>query len=184
MPKKDVSELSNTLKTIFCLPKVQDFKTIDSKVISLDEYINIAIEKNKRFNDFFVLEMRRLLAFRHLMCLTLNQSRNFYVYLVNNSEEKLISRLDFPLSMNEKKFCYDAFDKSCRIPKTMIKEWFNNSEELVYDTVKDLLLSNDIDSSLKLKYTLIEAIKENDVYNDQNVWWVNAIVEQSRKYLD
>lgn len=169
--------LANELKTIFGLPDIKQNDTI----ISLDDYLELLQNYDKNIGNFFITEMRRLLAYRHLMCLKSNYHNNFGVCMFNNFK---VSRLDYPVSLNEKNFCFNPDDNSCRVPKTMIKEWFENDYELFYSTMKDLLIDSGLDTDLKLKNVLITNIKKHCKYDGQIVYWVNSIVENSRVYLN
>jgi hypothetical protein len=96
----------------------------------------------------------------------------------------LISRLDYPVSINEKSFCFNPDDDSGRIPKDVLKRWFDNKPELLHDTVKDLLYENGYDDEMKLKSALIQCIKDCGVrYDNSLVYWMNTIIDKSRRYF-
>ncbi len=167
--------------------------------ITLSKYLKAVEEQGKVLSNFFIYEMMRLLAFRHLMCLKSNILNNIEVCLFDSSgplvsasgtcaeasapEDITISRLDFPISVNEKNFTYDKFDTSSRVPKTVVKIWFDNNDELLIRTVKDLLTDFGIKDEHELKDKLIQCIKKLTRYDGFLVYWVNAIVENSRYYF-
>lgn len=95
-----------------------------------------------------------------------------------------ISRLDYPISINEKNFCYNPDDEACRIPNTILKDWFNNSNELLYSVAKELLVGNGYNSEYEFKEDLIKQLKSKGYkYDGGVVIWINSIVEKCRIYI-
>jgi hypothetical protein len=128
------------------------------------------------------------------MCFKSNQERNFAVILLNREtipnpltpmdyKNIKISRLDYPISINEKNYCYNSDDDSCRIPNVVIKKWFDNSIEMVYETCHDLLSNNGFTSEYELKIKVVDKLKENRKYNGFVVYWVNSVIEKCRIYI-
>ena len=226
------------IKELFCLPtklrnEVPDIvrNEVPKKYISLNDYIDYIDEKGKLSSNFFIYEVMRLLAFRHLMCIKNNTLSNIEVCLfssnvsygdfISNENKGIgekdenkgigekdenkgigekdenkgigekdevskiqISRLDYPVSIHEKSFCFNPDDDACRIPKSVLKKWFDNKPELLYSTVRDLLYDNGFDTEMKLKTAIIDKIKECGVrYDNTLVYWVNSIMDKSRCYL-
>ncbi len=184
-----------SFKILFCLPnKLKDLsskslevKTSRSLYISLENYEKEMDNQDKLHSNFFIYEIMRLFAFRYLMCLKSNTENSIEVCLFEeskNSKNFPISRLDYPVSINEKSFCFNPDDDSGRIPKSVLKKWFDNKPELLHDTVKDLLYDNGYDTEIKLKDALIECIKDCGVrYDNELVYWMNSIIDKSRRYF-
>jgi hypothetical protein len=189
-----LESLSDEFKELFCIPKT--FRSGDSEFSefsdSLDSYIKDVEEQDKILSEFFVFEMRRLLIFRHLMCMKSNFERNFIVFKNRRLDpegldiEGSLSRIDFPLSVNEKSFCYDPDDTACRVPKTLIKLWFNNSQELFYEETKKLLISSGYTNPMlsNLKDDMMNILKWRGYrYDGFVVGWMNSVIEKCRMYL-
>jgi hypothetical protein len=85
------------------------------------------------------------------------------------------------------------------IPKTVIEKWFDNSNELVYDSIKDFLTGVDF---IKFKSQIVDIIqryiresreeyhsnisKENlqKIRNVESlIWWSNAVSERIRQFI-
>jgi hypothetical protein len=187
-----------SFKTLFCLPNKLRISRIFNlqRYISLEEYEKEMDNQDKLHSNFFIYEVMRLFAFRYLMCLKSNTENSIEVCLFRESEnlgifsdslnspKLLISRLDYPVSINEKSFCFNPDDDSGRIPKGVLRKWFDNKPELLHDTVKDLLYDNGYDTEIKLKDALLQCIKDCGVrYDNELVYWMNSIIDKSRRYF-
>lgn len=207
--QNSLSNIVNDFKELFCIPRTYETNSIGTleSFPNFDAYLKDVEEQEKIFSHFFVNEIRRLLIFRHLMCLKSNYERNFRIKNSrplsltegsNNIEPQnecsretndniiQLSRLDFPLSVNEKSFCYNADDEACRVPKTLIKIWFNNSQEFFYEEVKKMLIGNGYEDPMlsKLKDDMLNILKwRGHIYDGFVVGWINAIIEKCRMYL-
>jgi hypothetical protein len=167
--KNEIPLISDEFKSLFKVPQTGMHKatfsgteciiqrTIDD--IPLDKYLE-KTPKNK-ITPLFYSEIRKIFAFRWLMCLNCNY------------ENKLDVRVDggsaFPISCKETTFSLDGDKNACRIPKNVLKEWFENKEEIFQDTVKELL--NDRDPN----YLKIEIVKIINKYSNKYIGWANSI---------
>jgi hypothetical protein len=171
----NIEEVSNHLKCVFALPETP----VNKEYISLSEYLEIVESKNLKLSTFFINEIRRLFCFRHLMCFKSNYTSNIGVVLYDSSN---VSRLDYPISLNEKNYCYNSDDNSCRVPKNVIKEWFDNDIELFYETMKDFVTNLNLEDEFIFKCTLIKHIKKKYRYDNFIVFWLNSMLENLRIY--
>jgi hypothetical protein len=172
--------LPNKLKSDKSLSNGSSFHTY----ITLEDYEKEMEQKDKIHSAFFTYDIMRLFAFRHLMCLKSNTASNIEVCLYENIPGEItISRLDYPVSVGEKSFCFNIDDDASRIPKGVLKKWFDNKPEMLYDTIKDLLFDNGFDSEDKLKSALHKCIKDCGFrYDNELVYWMNTIIDKSRQY--
>jgi hypothetical protein len=170
-----IGEIADYLKTIFALPQIPENKDF----ISLEVYLKTLEEKNLKLNDFFINEIRRLFCFRYLMCLKSNFEVNIAVVLM---EKGKVSRLDYPISINEKNYCFASFNSSSNIPKTVIKKWFNNSIEFFHDFMKSFIENLNLVKEIDFKYKIIDHIKKKYKYDGDIVFWFNSILERLRIY--
>jgi hypothetical protein len=186
----NIAEISNEIKELLCLPKSQNVDNIS--VIPLQDYIKAVEEQDKAISNFFAYEMMRLLIFRSLMCLKSNNIGSFAVVLFHSQNREssdskdsiIISRLDYPISINEKNFCYNPDDGACRVPQSAIKEWFEDNPELIYSTTKEMLIENGYNTEYEFKEALIKHIRLRGYrYDGFVVGWLNSVVDKTRMYI-
>jgi hypothetical protein len=165
-------------------------------------YYNIVSVKNKKYlavkytNDvsfkvynennvnksIYERDIRKLIIFNWLMCIndiSLNLENKFYVRPIAKVKVSNTRKNNMVIfySINEKGFNYlnsKEYEKSSNIPISLVKEWFNNSIELFYEYVNDMI--NDIDCD-KLRN---EASKIVNKYDKEYISWVNAMYNRVR----
>jgi hypothetical protein len=179
-----LSEISNEFKELLCIPKnyeCMNSEDPESREIGLNEYLELVQEQGKSVTEFFKFEIMKLIIFRHIMCFKSNFNSNIKVRLFKPMS---VSRLDYPISINEKNYCYNPDDEACRIPNCVIKQWFDNSPELLYSVVKKILVGNGYKTEYEFKDALLKHLKIRGYkYDGFIVNWVNSIVEKSRIYI-
>jgi hypothetical protein len=130
--------------------------------VLLEEYFSEI--KRSAITPLFMIEMRKIFAFRWLVCLNCN--------FESKIEVRINHGLIFPVSCYETTFSLDSGSSKCRIPNTIIKDWFDNDDEILEKTVKFLL--EDKDPTL-LKFEIQKIINK---YSNRHIAWVNAIYEK------
>jgi hypothetical protein len=158
----------------------------------------------------FVSEIRRLFAFRFIMCLNSNNESRIEV-ITKKLNSKFV--LDAGLSrevytpiciressyFNSKTFSHKILKAdSTDIPDTVIEKWFDKSHELVYETIQNLTTGIDF---IKFKIMLVDIIQKHikevrdEYHKDKSVdnfkkmrsvesliWWSNAVSERIRQF--
>jgi hypothetical protein len=162
--------------------------------------------KVETFSPLFLTEIRRLFCFRYLMCLTCNNESRINVIIKQPKRRILIdtglsSSIYIPICSLEHSYVSESNSKfvnkllkssDTKIDKTVIKKWFNNDEEIVYNTIKGLLEGINF-TELKLqvndiiqKHLRELREKDADVKKFRSVefllLWVNTIIERIRNY--
>ncbi len=170
--KDDVPLIADELKRIFGVSPIGKHRVryfgdecIINKYVNdipIEEFMKYVVDKST-LTPLFINEMRNIFAFRYLVCLNCNY------------ENKINIRTDsvpYPISYQETTFSLFADKSSCRIPKTIIKEWFDNDDMIFYDTVN--LIMKDKDPML-IKFEVESIIRK---YNDKYIGWVNSIYDR------
>lgn len=167
--KNEIPLIADEFKSLFKLPRTgvhrATFKgtiCMIQKVIDdipLEVYLQ-KVPKN-RLSPLFQNEIRKIFAFKWLMCLNCNYDSKLDVRIENDSH--------FPISCKEYTFSLDGDKNACRVPKTVIKEWFENKEENFQNTVQELLIDKEPN------YLKIEILKIINKYSNNYVGWANAI---------
>jgi hypothetical protein len=169
--------------------------------------LNIKSLKN---SASFMNEIRRLFAFRFIMCLSSNTECKIDV-IVKKLNNKLFMNniLDtntyLPICIRESSYLNSSnfSDKiikadSTNIPLTVIEKWFEGSKEIAYETIQNLLFGTDF---TKFKMMLVDIIQKyiKDVREEYHcdkttdklrkvrdveslIWWANAVSERMRNF--
>jgi hypothetical protein len=157
-------------------------------------------------NPLFLTEIRRLFCFRYLMCLTCNNESRINVIIKQPKRRILIdtglsSNIYIPICSLEHSYVSESNSKfvnkllkssDTKIDKTVIKKWFNDDEEIVYNTIKGLLEGINF-TELKIqindiiqKYLKELREKDADVKQFRSVecliYWNNSVIERIRNY--
>lgn len=158
----------------------------------------------------FMNEIRRLFAFRFIMCLSSNTESKIDVIIkkVNNKitiDSNLNKETYIPICSRESSYLNSSSftDKiikadSTSIPETVIEKWFDTSHELAYETIQNLLFGIDfIQFKIMLMNIIQKHIKEvrEEYHSDKTVenlkkvrsvesliWWSNAVSERIRNF--
>lgn len=172
--KNEVPFIIDECKPLFGLQKTGKHKAKlkDARVtlvkfqgdVSLKKYLKDTNFKPETMGLYFLKEMRKLLAFRWLMCL----NNNFE----NTIEVRTGTGINYPISCRENTFNYDALSNATRIPKTLIKNWFNDDEFLADQVVTDLVKDKDV-SMLRFEIKKIIMKFDKDL-----VSWCNSIFDK------
>jgi hypothetical protein len=118
----------------------------------------------EKTGKYFIEEIRKVFAFRWLMCL----NNNFE----NTIEVRTGVGINYPISCRENTFNYDSSSVSTRIPKTIIHTWFENKDELVDTTISILIKEKDLSV---LRFEIQKIIKKFDKHL---ISWNNSIFEK------
>jgi hypothetical protein len=122
----------------------------------------------KSLSPGFIKEMQRLYVFRFLVCLNCNYE--------NRIEIRTGMGAHFPISCRENTYSLDPVDSASRIPKNVIKEWFENNDEMVIDVAKDMLsVASDI---TMFKFHISDNIRKYE--KGKYISWVNSIYDRIR----
>lgn len=172
--KNEIPFIIDECKPLFGLQKTGKHKATlkETKVtlvkfqgdISLKKYITDTNLKAEKMGLYFLTEMRKLLAFRWLMCLNNNWE--------NTIEVRTGAGINYPISCRENTFNYDAMSLATRIPKTLIKTWYNDDEFLADQTIGDLVKGKDV-SMLRFEIQKIIMKFDKDL-----VSWSNSIFDK------
>ena len=167
--KNEIPLIADEFKSIFKLPQTGLHKATFSGTeciiqkavddIPLDKYIEKT--PKTRIRPLFHSEIRKIFVFRWLMCLNCNYE--------NRLDVRLDGETAFPISCKETTFSLNGDKNACRIPKTVLKEWFDNKEENFQDTVRELLGERDPN------YLKIEILKIINKYSNKYIGWANSI---------
>jgi hypothetical protein len=118
----------------------------------------------EKTGKYFIEEIRKVFAFRWLLCL----NNNFE----NTIEVRTGAGINYPISCRENTFNYDSASSSTRIPKTIVQTWFENKDELVESTINSLVKGKDLSI---LRFEIQKIIKKFDKYL---ISWNNSIFEK------
>jgi hypothetical protein len=172
--KNEVPFIIDECKPLFGLPKTGKHKATlkDVKVtlvkfqgdISLKKYLKDTNFKPDKMGLYFLTEMRKLLAFRCLMCLNNNWE--------NTIEVRTGTGINYPISCRENTFNYDPMSSATRIPKTLTKTWFNDDEFLADEITTNLIKDKDV-SMLRFEIKKIIMKFDKDLIS-----WCNGIFDK------
>lgn len=169
--KDEIPLIADELKVIFSIPQVGKHR-INYKN---EEYIMIRADSDVPLEDYiievgksnltpmFKKEVQRLFAFRWLICMTCNY------------ESKIMVRIDvlsYPISHFENKFTLDFLSSSSRVPKTVIRDWFEGKEELLLRTIYELIDGRDTNI---LRSKVCDIIRK---YGSKHIGWSNSIYDR------
>ena len=132
--------------------------------ISLKKYLQDRNLKPEKTGVYFIEEMRKIFAFRWIMCL----NNNFE----NTIEVRTEGTTCHPISCKENTFSYHATENATRIPKTIIKNWFEDNDDLSEKYIIDMLKDKDI-SMIRIQIQKI-IMK----FNKQLIGWNNSIFDK------
>ena len=169
---------------------------------SLSDYNKEIFENNKMLSDYFILEARKIFAFRYLLCLyKTNESSvtcRFEKYPgveFPNTKYDLVYPVmycnnTFALTLNGKT------SKEIDIPKTVLNKYFKllpseiakykfketTPESVLLDTIQELLsdICKEPCDAMKLRFKILEIINK---YDKSLVGWVNVIYERINQFL-
>lgn len=172
-------------------------------------YGKLSVEKLKECSSF-MFEIRRLFAFRFIMCLSNNTESKIDIIIKKISPKITLDNIVnkeiyIPTCLRESSYLNSTSfsDKILKaeltdVSKIVIEKWFDNSYEIFYETVQSLLIGIDftrfkmmiIDIIQKyIKETREEFHKHNCKENLQKVrdvesliWWSNAVSERIRQF--
>ena len=113
---------------------------------------------------YFISELRKIFAFRWLMCLNCN--------FENTIEVRTGTGINHPISCRENTFNYDAMSLSTRIPKTIIKTWFDGDDALLDKIITDMVKGKD---ASMLRFKIQEIIMKFDKHL---ISWNNGIFDK------
>jgi len=172
--KNDVPLIIDECKPLFGIRKIGKHKaTLKEHLIILIQYQeDIPIKRYllemglspEKTGVHFIEEIRKLFVFRWFLCL----NNNFE----NTVEVRTGSGMNYPISCRENTFNYDSCSAATRIPKTVIKTWFNDDEDLVEDYISDFIRDKDISV---LRFSIQKIIMR---FDKQLISWNNAIFEK------
>jgi hypothetical protein len=171
--KDYVPLIADDLKKLFIIPRIGKHKAIFKKSpCILTRYSNLKpleefLEENKgkTLPPSFRQEIKRLFAFRYLICLNCN--------FTNKIEVKVTKTDCYPVSSIETTFSLNPDSEASRIPKNILKEWFEGSEEKLYETCKELIDNRDLTF---LRFRIEEIVRKYD--HGRHISWVNAIYDR------
>jgi hypothetical protein len=172
--KNDIPIIIDECKPLFGIKKVGKHKaTLKSFPviliryqgdISLKRYLSDTMMTPDKTGKYFIEEIRKVFAFRWLLCL----NNNFE----NTIEVRTGAGINYPISCRENTFNYDSSSVSTRIPKTIIHTWFENKEELLDKTISSLVKDKDLSV---LRFEIQKIIKK---FDKQLISWNNGIFEK------
>lgn len=171
--KDYVPLIADDLKKLFTIPRIGKHKAIFKKSpCILTRYSNLKpleefLEENKgnSLPPSFRQEIKRLFAFRYLICLNCNY--------INKIEVKVTKTDCYPVSSIETTFSLNPDSDVSRIPKNILKEWFESSEDNLYATCKELIDGRDLSF---LKFRIEEIVRKYD--HGRHISWVNSIYDR------
>jgi len=184
--KCDFPLLLNEIKGVYKLPRINYniviYKNVKylaylySNDITLNEYKNIS---DKRY---YQKDIRRLIAFQWLMNglhYDIKVCSLFYSPLLSIDRYRIVSFY----TCKEKDYVYQGSRGSSNsfkndIPKNILKEWFDNSLELFYSEIGELMTNINIDDFKKIVTKIINK------YSDKYYYWLNDtyLKLQNHKY--
>lgn len=172
--KNEIPIIVDECKQLFGLKKVGKHKaSLKDNLIILIRYQGdvslITYFKNmsisyKNAGSPFIHEMRKIFIFRWFMCLVNN--------FENIIEVRTGTAMNHPISYRENNFNYDSTSFCTRIPKTIIKKWFDNDELLVDSMITDFIKDKDISI---LRFEIQKIIMK---FDKNLISWNNGIFER------
>jgi len=172
--KNEIPIIIDECKPLFGLKKVGKHKAIlkDNPIIlvryqgdvSLSRYFKDMGITYKKAGEPFIHELRKIFIFRWFMCLVNN--------FENIIEVRTGTAMNHPISYKENSFNYDSTSFSTRIPKTIIKKWFNNDELLVDTMITEFIKEKDISI---LRFEIQKIIMK---FDKNLISWNNGIFER------
>jgi hypothetical protein len=173
--KDDIPLIADDLKALFQLPQAGKHRAIlkgqeciITRYLGDVSYENYFCGKDKEaLSPGFIQEIRRLYVFRYLICLNCNYE--------NRIEIRTGLGAHFPISCRENTYSLNPIDSASRIPKNVIKEWFEDKDEMVIDIAKEMLDGKDI---TMFKFQISDAIRKYE--HGRYISWVNAIYDRIR----
>lgn len=171
--KDDVSLIADDIKKIFGIPQVGKHRALykNNECIIVRFIGDESYEKyfyryrREHLSPGFIKEMQRLFLFRYLICLNCNFENCVEIRTGNGSH--------YPVSFKENTFSLFPDDPASRIPKNIVKEWFDNDDEKVLEIGKEMLDGIDI---MMLKFKIADAMMKYT--NGKHIGWVNAIYDR------
>lgn len=215
------------VKDFFKIPHSEKIKAlINGLPVLISPYRNeINISKfNTEYNDeiygqlkikslkecaSFMSEIRRLFAFRFIMCLSSNNECKIDIIIKQLKSKLFFDNHDnntyLPICLKESSYLNSTnfTDKiikadSTNIPDTVVEKWFDGSKELVYENIQKLITGIDF---TKFKMMLIDIIQKyikdvrEEYHSDKTsenlkkvrdveslIWWANAVSERMRNF--
>lgn len=169
--KDEIPLIADDLKSVFDIPQVGKQRILfrNEEYIMLRSDTDVPLENyiteigKTTLSPVFVKEMQRLFAFRWLTCLTCNYESKIMVR---------IGVLPYPISYFENKFTLDSMSSSSRVPKTVIRDWFDGREELLLQTIVELIDGRDTNI---LRSKVCDIIRK---YGSKHIGWSNAIYDR------
>jgi hypothetical protein len=172
--KNEIPIIIDECKPLFGIKKVGKHKALLKSIpiiliryqgdISLKRYLSDTMLVPEKTGKYFIEEIRKVFAFRWLLCL----NNNFE----NTIEVRTGAGINYPISCRENTFNYDSTSSSTRIPKTIVYTWFENKDELVDSTINTLIKGKDLSV---LRFEIQKIIKK---YDKQLISWNNSIFEK------
>jgi len=172
--KNEVPFIIDECKPLFGIKKVGKHKATlkDVKVVLVRFQGDVSIKKYfkdtgldpTKSGSHFKQELRKLFAFRWLMCLNCNYE--------NTVEVRTGTGINHPISCRENTFNYDSSSLATRIPKTIIKTWFDEDDALADETITELV--KDKDPSI-LRFEIQKIISR---FDKQLISWNNGIFDK------
>jgi hypothetical protein len=132
--------------------------------VSLKRYMNDSTFTPEKMGKSFIQEIRRLFAFRSLVCLNNNYE--------NTLEVRTGSGINHPISCRENNFNYDSCSKATRIPRTIVRTWFEDDIGLAEESILNLIKDKDLSI---LRFDIQKIIMK---FDKQLISWNNAIFEK------
>lgn len=173
--KDDVPLIADDLKALFQLPQVGKHRgsykgqeCIITRFLGDISYEHYFYENKKdNLTPGFIQEIRRLYVFRYLICLNCNYE--------NRIEIRTGLGAHFPISCRENTYSLNPIDSASRIPRNVIKEWFDDKDEMVIDVAKEMLEGKDI---TMFRFQISDTIRKYE--HGKYISWVNAIYDRIR----
>lgn len=172
--KNEIPIIVDECKPLFGLKKVGKHKAMLKNTpilliryqgdVSLQRYFRDMSLTPKKAGAPFVNEMRKLFIFRWFMCLVNN--------FENTIEVRTGTSINHPISCKENMFNYDSTSFSTRIPKNIIKKWFDDNDILVDDLIIDFIKDKDISI---LRFEIQKIIMK---FDKNLISWNNGIFER------
>jgi hypothetical protein len=172
--KNEVPFIIDECKPLFGLQKIGKHKATlkDVKVVlvrfqgdvSIKKYVKDTGLNPTKTGTYFISELRKIFAFRWIMCLTCN--------FENTIEVRTGTGINHPISCRENNFKYDSMSLSTRIPKTIIKTWFDDDDALLDKIITDMVKGKDVSM---LRFKIQEIIMKFDKHL---ISWNNGIFDK------